>query len=150
LFKKIAATLIMALVATVGLATPAFADPSCPFDRICFFDAGNWQADVNYPKYVVNPSGLAANTCYNFGIDPTGFNWDKQVDSIWWNDILYPDGYVEIYSGWNCTGYAISRAGAWPPVDYQMQSCTEPAAEWNGPCGDNEVFNRPRSWAFNW
>ena len=95
MLKKLLAALVALTVSTVTAvaftAAPAQAAPSCDFYRICFFDASNWQSDANYPKYVVNPSGLPANTCYNFGTDPTGFNWDRQVDSIWWNEILYPD-----------------------------------------------------------
>lgn len=154
MFKRltlILATVVAGFLGAMAIAAPAQAVPTCDFGRICWFDASNWQTDATHPKYVVNPSGLPANTCFNMGTDPTGFNWSKRADSVWWNDILYPDSYAEFYSGPNCTGYAITRAGAWSPVDYQMQSCVEPAAEWNGPCGppDNLAYNRIMSWAFN-
>lgn len=150
-FKKIAvvlATVVAGIGGAVMVSSPAQATPTCPFDMICWFDRSDWQTDATHPKYVVNPSGLPAYTCFNMGVDPTGFNWNDAVDSVWWNDILYPTAYVEFYEGTNCTVSAITRAYAWSPVSDQMQSCTEPAAVWNGPCQNRLLQRRISSWAF--
>jgi hypothetical protein len=146
LIKRIALVLAGVLVAVTLVAAPAQAAPTCPLYRICWFDLNNWQG----AKYVVNPSSFPAHTCFNMGYDPnTGINWDRVIDSVWWNEIAFPDSYVEFYEGPDCTISAVTRAGAWSPADYQMQSCTEPAAEWNGPCGPpSNVPHRIRSWAY--
>jgi hypothetical protein len=147
MFKRLALGLVVTLVAVLGLAVPAQAAPTCDFHLICWFDQNNWQGN----KYVVNPSSLPQHTCFNMSTDPnTGINWDRIVDSVWWNDILYPDVYVEFYEGQNCTIAAVTRADAWTPVDNQMQSCLEGSPEWHGPCGPpNNVSHRIRSWAFS-
>lgn len=150
MFKRIALILAAVVAGALGAVTisaPAQADSPC-LNRICWFDGENWNGNM----YIVNPSSFPSGTCFNLGTDPnTGINWNNRPKSLMWNDILYPDSYVEFYDGLNCTVIAITRAGAWPPVDYQMQSCTEPAAEWNGPCGPiSSVLRRPSSWAFQY
>jgi hypothetical protein len=149
LFRRIAlilATVVAGALGALTVTSPALADPTCPFHRICWFDLNNWQG----VKYVVNPSNFPANTCFNMSTDPnTGINWDRISDSVWWNDISLPSTYVEFYEGQNCTIRSVTRAGAWTPTDYQMQSCTEGAPEWNGPCGPpSNVSHRIRSWAY--
>ena len=148
MFKRLALGLVVTLVAVLGLAVPAQAAPTCDFYRICWFDLNNWQG----VKYVVNPSGLPQHTCFNMGTDPnTGYNWDKIIDSVWWNEISFPDAYAEFYEGLNCTIAAVTRTDSWAPVDNQMQSCTEGAPEWKGPCGPpSNVSHRIRSWAFTY
>jgi hypothetical protein len=66
LFKRLALILAVVTAGSLGavaIATPAQATPTCDYGRICWFDASNWQTDATHPKYVVNPSGLPANTC---------------------------------------------------------------------------------------
>jgi hypothetical protein len=145
MFKRIL-TLAVASVAVIALAaTPAQAVSRCPYTTICWYDSSDWRD----PKYVVNPAGLPQHTCFNMGVDPnTGINWDRRVDSVWWNDILGPITYVEFYSGRDCTVALVTRAYAWVPQSDQMQSCTEPIAQWNGPCGIPSASKVIRSWAF--
>jgi hypothetical protein len=146
----ILATVVAGSLGALAISAPASAAPTCPFYRICWFDAGNWQG----PLYQVNPTSFPAHTCFNMSTDPnTGINWDKAVDSVWWNEIAFPESYVEFYEGQNCTIAAVTRADAWSPVANQMQSCNEgPAPDpWRGPCGPpNNVSHRIRSWAYTY
>lgn len=146
MFKRILA-LIVASVAILALAAePAQAVSSCPQGTICWFDASNWQGR----EYIVNPNGLPQHTCFNMGVDGnTGINWDRRIDSVWWNDILGPITYVDFYSGRDCTVALVTRAYAWVPQTDQKQSCTEPVAIWNGPCGIPSASKVIRSWAFS-
>lgn len=149
--KRILAVLAAIAIGVTGAvvaASPAQADPTCPAYRICWFDANNWQGT----KYVVNPSSFIPGHCYNMGIDGnTGINWDRLIDSVWWNEIVDSTTYAELYSGWDCTIAKVTRVYAWPSTANQMHRCTEPFALWNGPCGPpNNVSQRIRSWAFTW
>lgn len=148
MIKKFAltmATIVTGFLGAVVVTSPAQAAPTCPFNMICWFDASNWQG----PKYVVNPDDFPQATCFNMSTDPnTGINWNNIVESVWWNDIEFAGSYVEFYEGSNCTISAITRAHAWPPVSDQMQSCNEPAAVWDGPCGPPSAPKQISSWAF--
>ena len=149
MLKRIAlilAAVVAGFLGAVAVTGPAHADPTCPFQDICWFDANNWQGT----KYVVDPSSFPANHCFNMGVDPnTGINWNDIVGSVWWNDIQDSHTYVEFYENVNCTGISITRAHAWVPTSDQMQSCVEAVNIWNGPCvGRPGTPKLISSWAF--
>lgn len=150
-FALILATIVAGFLGSVAIVSPASAAPTCNDGDICFFDLNNWQGT----KYVIDVAFVPPNTCFNMGTDPnTGLNWDRIIDSVWWNDILgNGNTYVEFYEGQNCSVAAVTRANAWPPTYDQMQSCTENGSPdpWKGPCGPpSNVPHRIRSWAYNY
>jgi hypothetical protein len=146
MIKRILALLVASVAVLALAAEPAQAVSSCPYTSICWYDSSNWQG----AKYIVNPAHLPQHTCFNMGVDPnTGINWDRRIDSVWWNDILGPITYVEFYAGRDCRAPLVTRAYAWVPTSDQQQSCSEPVWIWNGPCGIPSANNVLRSWAFS-
>jgi hypothetical protein len=146
MLKKIAAVLALVLVGVLGASAPAQAASGCPSGSICWYDRSDWTGH----NYVVNPFVTPANTCFNMGVDPSGFNWDRMIDSVWWNASLFP-AYAEFYEGPSCSVRAVTRVYPYGFRADKMQSCTEPFEIWKGPCAPpSYVPHRIRSWAFAW
>jgi hypothetical protein len=151
MYKRLAlllATLVVGSLGALAVTAPASAAPNpCPAKFICWYDRSDW---TSY-NYIVNPLITAPNTCFNMGTDPNGVNWDSIVDSVWWNQGNAAPAYAEFYEGLNCTIAPVTRAHAFGYISDQMQSCTEAAIYWNGPCAPpSYVIHRIRSWAFSW
>jgi hypothetical protein len=147
MIKRIA-TLLAAAAAMVALsAVPAQAAPTCDPGLICWFDLNNWQGT----KYKVAYGGLTQGKCYNMGTDPnTGIIWNDNKETVWWNGVVVVcTTHANFYENSNCGGVLVTQAWADGHPDNQMQSCTEPATEWNGPCGPpSNGAKRISSWKF--
>lgn len=128
-------TAILALVVAGAIGSVAVAAPAQAADTsyLYVYDASNFVG----PNYIFSAE-VMSNGCYNFGIDPHGFNWNDKVDSITF-DSWIDQTLVNFYTNSGCSGTVVTwvknqmYAGNW------FKACTQPASLWNGACGSSGI-----------
>lgn len=134
------AALLVGAVAAITLASPAQA-ASCAYPLMCGYDASNWQGK----QFAWNPE-LMADGCYNIGTEPSGFDWNDKIDSVFYND-YWDFVQVQFFRNYGCTGLLVTQVRNDGTPYNTLRACTQPQVQWDGNCG-NSLISAFRVWHY--
>jgi hypothetical protein len=128
--------ILTAAVVMVGLAAvPAQAAPSCPLEHMCIYEASNYQGR----SYVFNMLQFSGGQCVLLGTDPTGFNWNDHVNSVFYSDAPWNDTQAQFRKDWPCVGTFVTFVQNSSSSSLSQHSCVQPKVQWDGPCGSSGI-----------
>jgi hypothetical protein len=154
IFKRLALTLAAVLAGIGGVAAVAQAQPTNqvitinpvamiragsggPSGNLCIYANTDFRpAYTGGGIYVFSTWNFRPGQCYRLGIDPTGFNWEDRVNSIWYNHV---SGLQATFWRNSCYNTIVTRLLADGNWWNQQQSCVEIAAYWMGNCGASGI-----------